>query len=392
MSRRSTSWLAWSLWAMFAGMQVVIVWQVWQGPANIDSGFAVLLFGYATAGAVVASRRPDNAVGWLLLAVALTFAVPVVGEGYVLTRSPGYLGVAWVSGVVSGVWIPLVAVFLPLVFPDGRLLSRRWRGAAWLAAAAVTASVVGAAFRPGRLELEESIQNPLGASGVAADVVHVVVTAGDGLTTVAVVVALASLVERFRRSGGLQRRQLTWFALAVLLVFGGLVLAVAGNLIPQGRGDVVGAVGWFTFLFACVLAIPAATGIAILRHRLYDIDIVIKRTLVYGVLTATLLATYLVLVLLLQLALRPVTSESELAVAASTLAVAALFRPVRGRIQSVVDRRFFRQRYDAAQTLAGFAVHLRDELDLEALGVDLRRVVSETMQPAHVSLWLRGSR
>ena len=203
---------------------------------------------------------------------------------------------------------------------------------------------------------------------------------------------------RFRRSRGVERLQLKWFAYAGLLALAGLMLAPVSVLLGGAQSgeaggalvDVLGPIGWFTALFAIVLGIPAATGVAILRHRLYDIDLVINRTLVYGALTVTLLAAYLGSVLLLQLALSGLTEDSGLAVAASTLAVAALFRPARRRIQAAVDRRFYRRKYDAARTLERFGTRLRDEVDLDALGSELSGVVAETMQPASVSLWLRA--
>jgi hypothetical protein len=211
------------------------------------------------------------------------------------------------------------------------------------------------------------------------------------------VLAAASLVVRFRRSRGVERMQLKWFAYIGTLTAFGLALAMLavffGTQPPEDGGgtwlDIVGAVGWFLALGTIVLGIPAATGIAILRHRLYDIDVVINRTLVYGALTATLAAAYLGSVLLLQLALGPLTEDNGLAIAGSTLGVAALFRPARARIQAGVDRRFFRRKYDASQTLAGFGSRLRDEVELDALSAELRTVVVDTMQPAHVSLWMR---
>ncbi len=389
---RGTTLLAWSLWVVFVLVQALIVWQVWSGPAVRDDAFVVVMLGFATVGALIAVRRPRNAVGWLLLAITLAFAARALGLVYVLTPSnPGFLAVAWVASWAWSVWMALAGIFLPLVFPDGRLPSRRWRPALWLGAVALVMTVVGAAFTPGRLDLGVPVRNPLGARGASAEVIELVSGLGNLLVGLAFLLAAASLVHRFRGAGAVERQQLKWFAFAGLLGLAGMAVSVVPLLYPGGWRNPVGAVGWFTFLFASILGVPAAIGVAILRHRLYDIDVVIKRTLVYGSLTALLVATYLGLVLVFRLVLSPVTGDSDLAVAGSTLAVAALFRPLRARIQGVVDRRFYRSRYDAARTLDGFSARLRDELDLETLGTDLRRVVHETMQPAHVTLWLRSS-
>ena len=391
MTARAAGWLAWSLWALFAALLTLGLWLVWHGPAGADQAFGVLMLGFATVGAVVASRRPRNAVGWLLLVAALTFAAQLVGEIYAYSPSyPGRAYVAWFSSWAWSVWLILGAAVLPLIFPDGRLHSRRWRPALWLALAALTATVLGAAFAPGRLDVEATVQNPLGVGGTAGELVGALGRLADVLVGVTFALASASLVVRFCHARGVERQQLKWFAFAGLVTLGALIVALVSVWFPGGAWrDTLGAIGWFTFLFASMLGIPAATGIAILRHRLYDIDVVINRTLVYGALTVMLVVTYLVSVLVLRLVLSPVTGKSDLAVAGSTLAVAALVRPLRARIQATVDHRFYRARYDATRTLEAFSGRLRHELDLDTVGADLSRVVSETVQPVQVSLWLR---
>jgi hypothetical protein len=269
----------------------------------------------------------------------------------------------------------------------------------WLGVAALVLSVLGSAFDPGRLDVDSAVpvDNPFGIGGPMAGVWPVLSRAGDVLAGIAFVLAAASLVVRFRRSRGVERQQLKWFAYVGLLAATGLAVAMAQVLFGVQPGEdagggwleVLGAVGWFTALAAIVIGIPLATGMAILRHRLYDIDVVINRTLVYGALTATLAGAYLGSVLLLQLALGPLTEDNGLAIAGSTLGVAALFRPARASIQELVDRRFYRRKYDAAHTIERFGAHVRDEVELDALSSELRAVVAETMQPAHLSLWLR---
>jgi hypothetical protein len=392
--------LAWSLFALYAlltaGNVALVVW------GNGGSDQLVILLGivFGLVGALVASREPGNAVGWLLLTIALSFACTSFADSYILTAGrPFVVAVAWVDTWVWYLWLYPAAIALPLVFPDGKLISPRWRPVMWTGIVALLLGVASAAFKAGPLdeEMPGDPVNPVGVGGTAGRLLSAAGGIGNVMVLVSVLLAGASLIVRLRRSSGRARQQLKWFAYAGALAVAGLTLAMfdvfnesLGGTPTPTWSQFVGGVGWSLTLASLLLGIPAAIGIAMLRHRLYGIDVVINRTLVYGSLTVLLGATYLVLVLGLRVVLTPLTGQSDLAVAASTLAVAALFRPLRARVQHVVDRRFFRSRYDAERTLDGFAAQLRNELDLESLGTDLRHVVADTMQPAHVSLWLRS--
>jgi len=353
--------------------------------------FVVMAFGFAFVGALVAAREPRNPVGWLLLAAAISVGLQELAVAYLSeTTRPGAVAAGWLAIQLG--WLYVGLMLLPLVFPTGRLLSPRWRAVVHSGVAGFVLSTLGVVLQPGPLDIDDSLEpvhNPLGVGGPALDIAYFI---GNVLTALGLVLAAVSLGLRLRRSRGRERQQVKLFvyvgALAVTLLLFGMPAVFSGENGPQWI-DTIGTVSWFTTIGLLLLGLPIAIGVAILRHKLYDIDLVINRTLVYGALTILLAASYLGLVLLFQLALNPITSESDLAIAGSTLAVAALFRPLRSRIQRVVDRRFFRQRYDAVSTLEGFSLRLRDELDLETLGNDLRRVVHETVQPAQVSLWLR---
>jgi hypothetical protein len=286
---------------------------------------------------------------------------------------------AWIGEWIWLLGIGPVATFGLLLFPTGRLPSPRWRPVARLAAASLAFAVVALACQPGRLEGTD-IENPFGIPGLP----HWLGTAAWVSLLASAAASMASLRARYRAGDALERRQLKWLLYAAALVAAG-VLVTAPFEALFGAAGVDAQNATITLTLATV---PVAMGIAILRHGLYDIDLVIRRTLVYAVLTATLGATYLTSVLLIGLAV----GHSGFAVAVSTLAVAALFRPALARIQAVVDRRFYRRRYDAARTLEAFGGRLREELDLEALAADLRHVVEDTVQPAHVSLWLRSGR
>jgi hypothetical protein len=350
-----------------------------------EYGAATIALTFTGVGALIASRQPGNAVGWIFVVVGVLQAMNLFGDAYselaVVTEPgslPGGYVMAWLTEWNWAPSIALLTTFLLLLFPDGRLISRRWRWVAWPTGAAIAVLVTFAAVAlwPQRREIALGLQPDEG--DVPWGLVPVLVVAAVVLF-VGVLASATSLMVRLRRSRGVERQQLKWFT------FAGALAAAAGLTLFLPTES-----AWTGVLFfVAALSVPVAAALAILRYRLYDVDVVVNRTLVYGSVTALLAGSYLGLVLLLQVASSPVTEENSLAVALSTLAVAALFRPARNRVQALVDRRFFRQKYDAQQTLEGFAARLRDEIDLDALRAELTGVVAETMQPAHVSLWLK---
>ncbi len=345
----------------------------------------VFALSFATVGALVAARCRDNPLGWIMCVAGLSYAVGGLTVSYVESTLAGggddaLLTIAdWISGWIWMVGIGLAATFLLLLFPNGRLPSPRWRPVAWAAAVALGLMLAGLALSADPTA-DGGADNPIAVEGAEA-------AAGIGglVLVLCALASIASLVVRFRRAGAEERRQLKWLTYAAALV-GMTLLALIVAESTIGTSDELSN----TLVSLAVAALPVSMGIAILRHGLFDIDVVINRTLVYGGLTIALAGAYLGSVLLLQLALSPLTGESDLAIAASTLAVAALFRPARNRIQTLVDRRFYRRRYDAAQTVSAFSARLRDEVDLDALAGELRGVAGETLQPMHVSLWLRA--
>jgi hypothetical protein len=377
-------------WGLF-GLWVVVSAVAFALGTQLEDKFTLVLTpalgAFALVGALIASRHPANAMGWLLLAVALLLASTSLIEGYVVTSDDPSPVAIWLDDWFSNIWILLVGVWIPLLFPDGRLPSPRWRPVAWAGTAAFGVAILGYALGDRVLDTSApgTVHNPYALPGGAGDLAASIAPVAELGLIPAILGAMAGLVIRLRRSRGVERQQLKWFAYVGALMLGALFLAAVSLTDPELLGDTVGSVGWGAFLLLTVLGLPVAMGAAILRHRLYDIDVVINRTLVYGALTATLAATYLALVLLIGLTV----GRSNVAIALSTLAVAALFRPARARIQGAVDRRFYRRRYDASQTLEAFGTRLRDQVDLDAVASDLRAVASDTVQPAHVSLWLR---
>src|SRR5215210_585915 len=341
---------------------------------------------FAVVGALLVAKRPANLIGWLMSAASLVVGVSA-GEtyaAYVMTTRgrPDWLAVvgAWANSWYWLLFLVLVFVYLPLLFPDGRLPSRRWLPVAVLPGIGLAAMVVlGALTETLRGQnIDYRIDNPIGIEGLAHVEDLPVLFVFGGLFVAGAIGAIVSVVVRFRRSRGTERQQLKWFAYAAAPI----PIIPLSDYVPTVIDAV--AFGWV------LIGLPAAIGIAVLRYRLYDIDLVINRTLVYGALTAVLAALYFGGVIVLQDAFRALTGgETQLAVVASTLAIAALFGPLRRRIQEFIDRRFYRRKYDASRTLDVFSLKLQGRTDLNTLSDDLLEVIQETMQPAYTSLWLR---
>jgi len=383
-------------WALLAALMVsygVTGGAADNEPVVTSVTFTAMTLVYLGVGGLVATRLPTNPVGWLLCGTGVLIGLTSVTYEYaaqtldLATGSGPGTGVvaAWIT---SWSWVPAllgVPALLFLLFPDGRPVRRPWGRVVWVVAAGVGCVLVGASLAEGGLTNSPSPSTPNPIGVLPRDTADGITTAGFVLSLVALLLAAVSLVVRLRRARGVERQQLKWLMWSA----GPLAIYLATGLVRWAVDDSSGGLVAELLLATCLTTVPAAVGIAVLRYRLYDIDLVINRTLVYGALTASLAAAYLTSVLVLRVTLDPLTSGSDLAVAASTLAVAALFRPLRTRIQSLVDRRFYRARYDAVRTLDEFATHLRDELDLETLQRDLRTVVLDTVRPTHVSLWLR---
>jgi hypothetical protein len=397
MSTRTAAWLAWSLAALSVMMFVAAIalhvlarsvdspgeWSTLGAVGRVLSFLPFLAF--PLVGALVASRRPRNWVGWILLADGLLWTFGSLLDSYRVygLARPGSVPFSGaVHALGQWLWVPAVglfAVYLILLFPDGRLPSRRWRPLAWFSGAVMVL-------------LSAGIGKPFGLEQYpwVSDALPVVLA----LLPLCILASAVSLVLRYRQAGTEVREQIKWVAFAALFVGVQFVIDIGASLLlvpmtASGREP-----AWLALLdqvgFIMFAGVPIAVGIAVLKYRLYDIDVIINRALVYGSLTAALVALYFGGILVLQRLFVALTGQqSTLAVVASTLAIAALFNPLRRRIQGFVDRRFYRRKYDASKTLETFSAKLRDATDLEALSGDLKAVVGETMQPEHVSLWLR---
>jgi MFS family permease len=387
------SWVAWSMLAVFVVSLVAgLILAAANGTLQQDAGNQLLLLvgfsAFMVVGALIVAHRPGNAIGWLFSAIALlAFTGQLASEyaTYAYATRPGSLPcatlAAWYGSWPWWLVVALTLVFTPLLFPTGRLLSPRWRPVAWLAGVttAVLTALTSLRTELGTVE-DQVIVNPIGVAAVGNPENSPLVPVLIVLLGVLATAAFGSLVLRFRRSRGEERQQLKWFTYASAL----LPLAGLDDFLPAPVGDLVFGVP--------IVFLPVAAGIAILRHRLYDIDRLINRTLVYGLLTALLAGVYAGAVLVFGQLFGGVGGDPpSWAVAGATLAVAALFQPARRRIQQAVDRRFNRRKYDAAETIDTFGARLRDQVDLDTLSTELLAVVDQTMQPTRVVLWLRPS-
>jgi hypothetical protein len=392
--RKRSTWVAWFMLAIFVvsvlvvGALMVANGSFQQEPLADTVALLLAFTAFMVVGALIVAHRPGNAIGWIFSAAGLLAVTGALAEEYAnyayLTRPgspPGAIVAAWYA---SWAWYPtvfLALLFTLLFFPTGRLLSPRWRPVAWLAGAAMAGFTALAALKSS-LGVEEGrvVSNPIGMAGLQNPEESTVGVVLLNLLLLMAVLAFVSLVIRFRRSRGDERQQLKWFTYAGALV----PLAALGDLLPVAVSNLVVA--------AQLAFLPVAVGIAILRYRLYDIDRLINRTLVYGLLTVLLAGVYASAVLVLGQLFGGLRAEPPgWVVAGATLAVATLFQPARRRIQLAVDRRFNRRRYDAAKTIQAFSARLREELDLDTLSAELLAVVETTMQPTTASLWLRPS-
>jgi hypothetical protein len=404
MSRRAASWLAWSLWALTLVLTALslLLLALNRSEPNVHlydywAEYTLGALTFSTVGAFVASRRPENSIGWIFCAIGLYSGVGHFAAQYatytILTRPdslPGGPALAWIYnwGYVVGIGL---LVYLLLLFPDGRLVSRRWRWFAWLSVAVFTVATIWAALQPGPMTGLGPIRNPLGievATGTLEDALDSVT---GSLMAVVGLGAAVSLFVRLRHAEGVERQQIKWFTYAAAVLVCSAILYTVSSVYQLVSAPWVSWVG-LVLTLASMLGTTVAVGVAVLKYRLYEIDTLINRTLVYGSLTALLALVYFGGVTVVQAVFHTLTGQErqpQLAIVVSTLVIAALFMPLRRRIQSFIDRRFYRRKYDARKALEAFSAKLRDETNLDALSDDLVGVVRETMQPAHVSLWLR---
>ncbi len=388
-------WRAWSIWAVsvaatatamgYTAVHPLPARLVNQSGSGLDGAAGIVFVAaFATVGALLAWKRPGNPIGWLLSAIGLAYAA--AGQAVLLARFPRTLTLAdWLG------WIWLLGlglcVFVVLLFPTGNLPSRRWRPVAWAAGAGLAGWVLGNAFAPTIISATPSTPNPVGLTGPAGDIFKIMAAGGAVLIAATALAAVLSLAFRYRRARTAERAQLKWLVYAAALIVAVLLAEVPAGKIAGGGNAANNLRNAMSS--GAVALVPVAIGIAVLRYRLYDIDRVISRTVAYAIVTGLLVGIYAGLVLL---ATPVFGSRKPVTVAAATLAAAALFSPVRRRVQRGVDRRFNRARYDADKTVAAFAVRLKDAVDLDAVQADLASAVQQALEPAHVSIWLAERR
>jgi hypothetical protein len=400
MSSRTAGRIAWGLVAL-ALISSIVGEGIGAAAGRAPDWFAFMVLMFPVVGALIVSRRPRNAVGWVMLGLGALIVVAEVLTAYVtigLDLRPGSLPAPGAAlALETAMWVPVIGLmgtFLILLFPDGHLPTARWRRWAWFCALAMVFSYLAIIIQPYEF-LEEGypgVSNPFGIEAMSESISGALLVVLISIP-IAIVGCVVALIRRFRHSQGRTRVQLKWLVAAAatlgavygLSMFASLPFGVLGRETPAWI-EATNNISILPFFF-----IPVAIGIAILRHRLYDIDLIINRALVYGVLTVMLTITYVVVIAVLQVVARPFAGESRLAIAGSTLAVAALFQPARVRIQAFIDRRFYRSKFDATKTLEAFSARLRDEVNIETLTADLLAVVDQTMSPAHQSLWLRDA-
>ena len=399
MSRSSATWLAWYMCVLSLALTALSLFLLALNLSNPGIHIyepwyqhSVIAVAFSTVGAVIVSRRSETTVGWIFCTIGLLAGVVHLSSAYAvyaLLAEPGSLPggevAAWMR---SWDWVPYLGlfVFLFVLFPDGRAQSNRWRWFARLVGVVVLVGTTLAAYSPGPIDAIGSVENPLGIELLEVVDANAAVGPVETLLFTLGLIAVVSLFARMRRAREVERQQLKWFAYATAVLLSGTILAYT---IAEATN--AWWVWWVGFILSTIglVGLPVSMGIAILRYRLYEIDLIINKTLVYGALTAMLAVMYFVDIVVFQEVLLALTGQtSQLAVVASTLVIAALFNPLRRRIQSVIDRSFYRRKYDAAKTLEEFGTKLRDETDLERISEDLAEVVDETMQPSHISLWL----
>ena len=417
---RKSFYIAWGLFvlSLLAAVGAVILGSQNAAVLDLERGFqarptdVVWLaswLGFPAVGALIVSRRPRNAVGWLLCGVGVNATIAVLIPTYArhaLVAHPGQLPGGEVAAWL-GTWMANPAAFVPFLvflFPTGRVESKRWRAVVRAAVVSVGALLVWRAFAPGPIDGVRGvaeIHNPLGitsATGVAPLITLVLAS----LLVACAFASIAHVLWRFHTDHGVERQQIRGFAFSALLlpVTAAATIPLDPAIVPlfgemlqaRAMGSETGNWGFPIAFFVSFHGMAVSIGVAILRYRLYEIDRIINRTLSYALLTAMLGTAFFGTAIGLQIFTRPLFKGDDIAVAISTLAVTAAFVPLRRRVQTFVDRRFNRARYDAARTIERFGSRLRQEIDLETLGVELESVVAETMQPTRLSLWLAGDR